>query len=318
MSVEPRPDRAFWELSLIRIFEETCLTLKQEGEIPGSIHLCIGQEAIPVGACSALEPDDAVTATYRGHGWALARGSDPAQMFAEMMGKASTLSGGRGGSPFFSDASVNFLGENSIVGAGVPIALGAAVDAWQRNRSCVSIVSIGDGALNQGATQEALNFASAFALPLIVVVENNVYSEMTPWRNLTAITELTERARGYAMAAVQVDGNDVWAVAEAVTLARDNALDGRGPTFIEAQTERLVGHYSGDVQAYRPPGEVEDARSREPLAVFRQHAGRRWPDTHFDYDHLDAEVRQTIDSAVDEARALPSPDAETLLDHLYA
>src|SRR5690606_26168544 len=163
---------------------------------------------------------------------------DPAQMFAELMGRDSKLSGGRGGSPFFSDASTNFLGENSIVGAGVPIALGAAGDAWQRDRRCVSVVSIGDGALNQGATHEALNFAAAFALPLIVVVENNVYSEMTAWRDVTSIDQLVERAAGYAIPAVQVDGNDVWAVAQAVAEARDRALNGGGPTFIEAQTER--------------------------------------------------------------------------------
>lgn len=318
MRRDPAPERAFTEVNRIRLFEETCLALKEQGEIPGSIHLCIGQEAIPVGACAVLDTDDAVTATYRGHGWALARGSDPAQMFAEMMGRQSTLSGGRGGSPFFSDASTGFLGENSIVGAGVPIALGAAVDAWQRDRQCVSVVSIGDGALNQGATQEALNFAAAFALHLIVVVENNIYSEMTPWRNLTAITELTERARGYAIPAVQVDGNDVWAVAEAVATARDRALSGGGPTFIEARTERLVGHYSGDAQAYRPAGELEDARTREPLAVFDRHAARVWPGYDVDYDAIRSEVQREIDQAVVDARQIPEPSAEALMEHLYA
>ncbi|MPZ51841.1 MAG: thiamine pyrophosphate-dependent dehydrogenase E1 component subunit alpha [Acidimicrobiia bacterium] len=307
------PEQAYRAMARIRQFEEMCLELKSGGEIPGSIHLAVGQEAIPVGACSQLGPDDAVTATYRGHGWALARGVDLAQAFAEIMGRESTLSGGRGGSPYFSDASVNFMGENSIVGGGVPIALGAAVDAWQGDREVVSVVSIGDGALNQGNTHEALNFAAAFDLPLVVVVENNIYSEMTPWKDMMGIDSLQERAAGYGIRSVQIDGNDAFAVATAVGDARDRGLKGGGPTFVEAETERLVGHYSGDAQAYRPPGEVEDARTREPLVALRG----SHPDLVNSFDAIDAEVSVDIDAAVTAARAMNEPAPSTLTEHLY-
>lgn len=290
------------------------MSLKSDGEIPGSIHLAVGQEAIPVGACSELASDDTVTATYRGHGWALARGVDIIQAFAEIMGRESALSSGRGGSPYFSDASVNFIGENSIVGAGVPIALGAAIDVWQRDREVVSVVSIGDGALNQGNTHEALNFAAAFDLPLIVVVENNIYSEMTPWKEMMGIDSLQERAAGYGIYSEQVDGNDVFAVAAAVGSARERALSGEGPSFIEAQTERLVGHYSGDAQAYRPPSEVEDARTREPLVALRA----SHPDLGNTFDSIDAETATEVVTAVATARDIGEPAPSTLLEHLYA
>ncbi len=299
-------------MATIRQFEEKTAQLKDEGLVPGSIHLAIGQEAIPVGACSQMLPDDAVTATYRGHGWALARGTAPAEAFAEMMGRQSTLCGGRGGSPFFSDAATNFLGENSIVGAGVPVALGAAVDSWQRKRGVASIVSIGDGALSQGGTHEALNFAAALSLPLIVVVEDNIYSEMTPWRDMVGIDDLQTRAVGYGITADTVDGNDPLAVAAAVAEARSRAVDGGGPSFIVARTERLVGHYSGDAQAYRPSGEVENAREREPLVALR-----RRDDLPFDPDAVDKAVARTISDAVSDASSRPEPHPSTLEHHVY-
>lgn len=310
------PARARAGLVTIRRFEEACLRLKNDGEIPGSIHLCIGQEAVPVGACSQLDDDDAVTATYRGHGWALARGVDPAQMLAEMMGRESTLSGGRGGSPYFSDRSVNFLGENSIVGAGVPIAVGAALDAKVRRRGCVSLVSIGEGALNQGATHEALNFAGVFGLPLIVVVEDNVYSEMTPWRDLTSVDRLADRIAGYAIPALEVDGNDPWAVAAAVSEARERAV-ASGPSVVIAATQRLVGHYSGDAQLYRPAGEVEALRAVEPLAVFADHAARAGHPP-IDVEPIDDEASAAVEEAVVAARTVPEPRPDEVESYVYA
>lgn len=303
-------------MATVRFFEEECMRLKQDGEIPGSIHLCIGQEAIPAGACSQLAPDDAVTATYRGHGWAIARGVDLAQMFAEMMGRESSLSGGRGASPYFSDRSTEFLGENSIVGAGMPIALGAALDAKVRGRDCVSVVSIGEGALNQGATQEVMNFAGVFELPLIIVVEDNTYSEMTPWRDLTSVDRLADRALGYGLRTLEVDGNDPWAVAEAVSTARDAAVSGGRPTFIVARAQRLVGHYSGDAQLYRPAGEIAALQQVEPLAVFADTASRAgYAPT--DTEIIDAEARVRVAAAVVAAREIAEPDPTTAESHLY-
>ncbi|TBL29947.1 thiamine pyrophosphate-dependent dehydrogenase E1 component subunit alpha, partial [Verrucosispora sp. SN26_14.1] len=253
-------------MARIRRFEERLAALKDDGEIPGSIHLCNGQEAIPVGAARALRDGDHVTATYRGHGWALARGVDMTGLFAEMMGRDSAVNGGRAASPYLSDPGRWFMGENSIVGAGVPIATGAALTAQRTGSGAVSVVSIGDGAMNQGNVHEAINLAAVLDLPLVLVVENNVYSEMSRIEDMVRIRQLAERAAGYGIPGRVVDGNDPDAVAEAVAEAVTRAREGSGPSIVEAMTERLVGHYSGDVQHYRPAGEIAAAREREPLA----------------------------------------------------
>jgi TPP-dependent pyruvate/acetoin dehydrogenase alpha subunit len=305
-------------MAVIRAFEERCMELKMAGEIPGSVHLCSGQEAIPVGACRTIAAGDAVTATYRGHGWAIARGLGLADLFAELMGRDSALCGGRAGSPFFSSAPHGFLGENSIVGGGVPMAVGAALAALHDRSGAVSMVSIGDGALSQGAVHEALNFAAVYALPLVVVVENNVYSEMTPVRAMVRIDPLSRRADAYGIPGVTIDGNDVNEVEQAVGAAVQRARRGEGPSLVEALTERLVGHYSGDAQQYRPAGEVAAAREREPLARLRKTAaanGKHWTEG---LESIDREVGELIDSAVAEARAIPFPDPTTAKEHIYA
>lgn len=306
------------EMLRIRLFEERCAELKDTQEIPGSIHLGIGQEAIPVGACGHLERTDSLTATYRGHGWALARGVPAAEMFAEFLGRESSLSGGRGGSPYFTAHEHGFLGENSIVAGGMPIALGAAVAAWQQNRTDVSLVAIGDGALNQGAAHEALNFAAAWTLPLVVVVENNLYAEMTPWDAMIGVGRLSDRAAGYGMPGTTVDGNDPAVVRETVAEAVARARDGHGPSLIEAMTERLVGHYSGDAQVYRPAGEVDEARSREPLVRLRDRILQDDPSAQRQLDDTAAAVRAEIDEATEVARRRPEPDPATAREHVYA
>ncbi len=311
-------EQAYERMARIRVFEERTSDLKTAGEIPGSIHLANGQEAIPVGTCAVLQAGDAVTATYRGHGWAVARGVPLAELFAEMMGRDSALCGGRGGSPYFSAPAQDFLGENSIVGAGVPVALGAALAARVRGDGSISVVSIGDGAMNQGATHEALNFAAAFALPLVVVVENNLYSEMTPVRDMIAIERLAERAAAYGMPGCTIDGNDPFVVLQAAGEAAERARGGGGPSLIEAMTERLVGHYSGDMQAYRPAGEVDRARTREPLVRLRQRIADEQPDLAARLAAVDARVAEEVSAAVDAARARPEPDPATATEHVYA
>lgn len=299
----------------IRRFEERLTVLKEGGEVPGSIHLCDGQEAVPVGACRALRPDDYVTATYRGHGWAIARGVPLADLFAEIMGRDSALCGGRAASPYLSDPRHRFVGENSIVGAGVPVAAGAALSAATRRDGAVSLVSIGDGAMNQGNVHEALNLAAVLDLPLVVVVENNGYSEMSRIVDMVRVSRLAQRAAGYGIPGGTVDGNDPDAVAETVGVAVARARDGGGPSLVEAMTERLVGHYSGDVQHYRPAGEVAAARSREPLARLRAAAD---PAQAAAYDAIDAEIDMEIEAAVAAARAVPFPDPANVREHLYA
>lgn len=299
-------------MARIRRFEERLTALKDAGEIPGSIHLCNGQEAIPVGACRALRDGDHVTATYRGHGWAIARGVDLTGLFAEMMGRDSALCGGRAASPYLSDPGRWFVGENSIVGAGVPIATGAALTAQRTGSGAVSVVTIGDGAMNQGNVHEALNLAAVLDLPLVLVVENNVYSEMSRISDMVRVRQLAERAAGYGLPGRVVDGNDPDAVAEAVTEAVGRAREGSGPSIVEAMTERLVGHYSGDAQHYRPTGEIAAAREREPLVRIRRAA-----DLTARLDAIDAEVSTEIENAVTAARAVPYPDPATAEEHVY-
>ncbi|MFE0593304.1 thiamine pyrophosphate-dependent dehydrogenase E1 component subunit alpha [Micromonospora echinospora] len=301
-------------MARIRRFEERLAALKDAGEIPGSIHLCNGQEAIPVGAARALRDGDHVTATYRGHGWAIARGVDLVGLFAEMMGRDSALCGGRAASPYLTDPGRWFIGENSIVGAGVPVAAGAALTAQRTGSGAVSVVSIGDGAMNQGNVHEALNLAAVLDLPLVLVVENNVYSEMSRIEDMVRIRQLADRAPAYGVPGRVVDGNDCDAVAEAVTEAVTRAREGGGPSIVEAMTERLVGHYSGDVQHYRPAGEIAAAREREPLARIRQAADA---DLTARLDVIDAEVAAEVEAAVTAARAVPFPDPATVKEHVH-
>ncbi|MEV0398046.1 thiamine pyrophosphate-dependent dehydrogenase E1 component subunit alpha [Polymorphospora rubra] len=302
-------------MARIRRFEERLMTLKDEGEVPGSIHLCNGQEAIPVGAARVLRDGDYVSATYRGHGWALARGVDMAALFAEIMGRDSALCGGRAASPYLSDVSRRFVGENSIVGAGVPVAAGAALTARHQGTGDVSVASIGDGAMNQGNVHEALNLAAVLDLPLILVVENNVYSEMSRIDDMVRVRQLAERAAGYGIPGTVVDGNDPDAVAAAMATAVERARAGAGPSIVEAMTERLVGHYSGDAQHYRPAGEIADARTREPLVRIRNAADAALTAT---LDAIDAEVAAEVEAAVAAARATAFPDPATVKEHLYA
>jgi TPP-dependent pyruvate/acetoin dehydrogenase alpha subunit len=305
-------DAAYSQILRVRLFEEQLMALLKAGELVGSAHLCIGQEAIPVGACSVLGTDDALVATYRGHGWAIARGAPLAEMFAEILGRDSRLCGGRGGSAYLNAPTYGFLGENSIVGAGVPMALGAALaHSFDEvtNRS-VAVVSIGDGAMNQGNVHESLNMAAVLGLPLLVIVENNGYSEMTPADALTAVPA-HQRAPAYGIEGVVVDGNDPEAVAGAVGQARSAVLERGRPVLVEAMTHRLVGHYSGDLQAYRPAGELERARLNDPLARLAQRIGEA------SVARLAEAVAAEVAAALGAARSVPYPGPAQAGDHLY-
>jgi pyruvate dehydrogenase E1 component alpha subunit len=250
----------------IRLLEEKVKDLRLAGDVVGSVHLAIGQEAGPVGACSVLEEKDALFATYRGHGWALARGVPPAAILAELLGRATGVNGGRAGSAYFSAPEHGFHGENSIVGAGAPLAVGAALAGKHDGSHRVAMVVFGDGAMNQGAVHESMNFASAFDLPVVFVCENNEYSELTPIRDMVRSDVLAERARAYGMIGERIDGNDPAVVRDRVGDAIEIAREGGGPTLLELMTQRLVGHYIGDMEQYRQPGEMERLAEQEPAA----------------------------------------------------
>jgi TPP-dependent pyruvate/acetoin dehydrogenase alpha subunit len=296
----------------IRSFEDATKRLKSAGEIQGSLHLCVGQEAIPTGTCAALGPTDRIMCTYRGHGWMIARGIPLSDLFAELMGRDSTLCGGRGGSAYMSAIGFGMLGENSIVGGGMPIAAGSALRSQQMPDGAVTIAVIGDGALNQGAVHEALNFAAVLKLPLVTIVENNGYAELTPTNAMFPVTPLSARAAAYGMPAHEVDGNDVDAVADTMAKVTGAARGGDGPQFVEAHTHRLSGHYDLDPQTYRPEGELEQAELDEPLARL----GREL-DTDVT-DQMRTAVESEISQAIEDARRVPYPDAEGFRRHLYA
>jgi 2-oxoisovalerate dehydrogenase E1 component len=309
---------AYRQMAVIRRFEEECLRLSHSGFIKGSIHLCLGQEAIPVGVCAAQEPDDRVIATYRGHGWAISRGVPLEPLLGEICQRAGGINGGRCGSPLLSAPEYGFLGENSIVGAGLPIAAGAALAAQAQGSGRVITVSIGDGAMNQGSVHEALVFAAARSLPLVIVCENNGWAEMTPAGAFLRGADLADRARGYHIAAEIVDGCDAEAVFDTAAWALAEARAGRGPVFLECKTVRLGGHYNADIEHYRPRAEAEQARSQEPLARLRHWIVSTGYGPAAALDAIDAEVSQQIGGVTAAVQAMPEPSASTAAEHITA
>ncbi len=260
---------AYREMLFIRAFEQQCFDLSTSTPpgIAGSIHLCAGQEAIPVGAMAALRPGtDRIVATYRGHGWALSGNLDPEQVLAEICHRKNGINGGRAGSALITAPWAGFIGENSIVGAGGPIACGVAFGA--RLKKSIVIVSFGEGATSQGALHESLVFASTFALPVIFICENNGWSEMTASSEIIKVDRLAKRASGYGMTGVTVDGTDPIAIRDTVAQAAEHARDGHGPSFIECRVSRLWGHYNRDVEHYRPKEDRSAAVENDPLTIL--------------------------------------------------
>jgi TPP-dependent pyruvate/acetoin dehydrogenase alpha subunit len=306
--------RAMYE---IRSFEDECHRLFAQGLVRGSTHLCQGQEGVVVGACRALHAGDTMTCTYRGHGAVLAMGAPLDRAFGEILGKADGLCGGKGGSMHLTDVSVGALGSFAIVGAHLPIAVGAALAAQYRRTGAVSLCFFGDGATNIGAFHEALNLASAWKLPVLFVCENNLYGEYSPIAATTPIERLADRADGYAMAKARIDGNDVEAVHSAVFQAGQRARAGDGPTLIEALTYRHKGHSRSDPARYRPDGELEAWLERDPLLLLaRRLAGSGVDDPQLEAVRLAAE--RTVAKALERAQAWPEPDPGQRFEDVYA
>lgn len=302
----------------IRAFEDECLSLSKEGFVAGSIHLSVGHEAIPTGALRALGEGDPVFATYRGHGWAAACGVPLKDLLAEVCHRQGGVNGGRGGSAYLTAPRYRFYGENSIVGAGVPIAAGVAMAAKLRGTGQVAVVSIGDGAMNQGSVHEAMNFAAVNRLPVIIVCENNGWSEMTPISSMSRIEDLARRADGYGFPGVVVNGNDPEAVHDAVQRAREAALRGEGPTLIECKTVRLSGHYNNDIEHYRPKADIADAWDRDPIPACRSRVLELGLATEVALADLEEAVQMELAALADEVRALPAADPSESTDHVYA
>lgn len=301
----------------IRLLEDKITALRKQQTIQGSVHLCIGQEAIYVGARSALTDQDRVFSTYRGHGWAMACGVPAEGILAELLGRETGVCRGRGGSAMFSAADHGFYGENSIVGAGAPIACGAALSARVRQEPRVALTAFGDGAMNQGAVHEAMNFAAYLDLPVLFVCENNRYAELTPIAETVRDAELHKRAAAYGMPGERIDGNDLAAVRACVAHHARRAREGHGPALIEMMTQRLVGHYYGDMQSYRPKGELSEAKLHEPIVRLRQQLLAQGLDAAA-LDAVEAEAQAHIEAAAAAALAAPPANPTTVKDHLHA
>jgi pyruvate dehydrogenase E1 component alpha subunit len=302
----------------IRLFEEAVERLFREGRIGGTTHTCIGQEAVAVGAAAALLPQDAITSTHRGHGHFIARGGDPGRMLAELFGRATGYSAGRGGSQMMMDVSIGFYGANGITGAGIPFAAGLALDARLRGTNRVTVCLFGDGAANQGVFHETLNLASLWKLPVVFLCENNGYAMSTASGRGLAHPRIADRAAAYAMPSADVDGNDLPAVRQAVADAAQRARDGNGPTLLECRTYRLSGHSRGDTREYRPRAEEEAAWENEPIRRFEALllAQGLLDETTRAARHEAARAR--IEAAILFAESSPLPDPATVAEGVFA
>jgi TPP-dependent pyruvate/acetoin dehydrogenase alpha subunit len=320
---EASPDlllEIYRRMTTIRQFEETVYDLYSRGTMPGLAHLYTGMEAIAVGVCIVLDPDDKITSTHRGHGHLLAKGGDPKRMFAELLGRADGYNRGKGGSMHIVDLSLGILGANGIVAGGLGIAAGAALSARLLEQDRVSVAFFGDGALNEGLFYETANMASLWELPVVYVLENNQYGEYTRNSRATAGTG-PARAEAMEIPAVSVDGNDVLAVYEAARLAVARARGGAGPSFIECVTYRWRGHHmgdQGDTYGYRTQQEIEEWMRKCPIRRLRERLiAEELADASL-LAQIDAEVRARIDDAVEFARQAPFPEPAEVFTDVYA
>jgi acetoin:2,6-dichlorophenolindophenol oxidoreductase subunit alpha len=310
--------KAYRDMVTIRRFEERVQDEFSKGHIPGFVHLYAGQEASAVGVCSHLGPDDHIASTHRGHGHSIAKGCDVVGMMLELFAKKGGLCGGKGGSMHIADLDHGMLGANGIVGGGPPLVIGAALTAKTLRNGKIAVSFTGDGGSNQGTTFEAMNMAVVLKLPAIFVFENNGYGEYTGAEYAVGSRDIAGRAAGFGMPAVKVEGDDFFAVYEAMREATERARNGGGPSAIEVNTCRFYGHHSGDAQLYRGKDEVRKLRDeRDCLKNFR----RRVTDARLletqDLDAVDAEVAALIDQAVAAALAAPPPEPETLMTDVY-
>lgn len=302
------------DMMLIRSFEEKAEELYMLGRVHGTMHLSIGQEAAAVGLSYALDDDDYLLNTHRGHGHCLAWGSNPDLMMAEFMGKENGYCRGRGGSMHIANVDANNLGANGIVAGGLPISVGVGLSIKQRKTRQVVAAIFGDGAGNAGAFHESLNMAAIWKLPIIYFCENNQYAMSMSFQRAFAIEHLSQRGAAYGMPGVTVDGNDPLAVYSAVKEAVSRARNGEGPTLIEALTYRYKGHSKSDRQAYRTRDEVKEWQEKDPIKRFANLLGL----ADAEREALQAQARERIENAVKFADESKEPDLSTIMEGVYA
>ena len=309
---------AYRTMRTIREFEERLHVEFATGEIPGFVHLYAGEEASGVGVCMHLDDRDRIASTHRGHGHCIAKGCDVDGMMAEIYGRKNGLCAGKGGSMHIADLNKGMMGANGIVGGGPPLICGAGLAAKQLGTGGVAIAFVGDGGSNQGTTFESLNLASVWNLPCIFVVENNGYAESTSSKWSIACDDAADRASGFNMPGVVVDGHDFFAVYEAAGEAVKRAREGGGPSLIECKLNRYYGHFEGDAQTYRGPDEVRKLReSRDCLHLFRDKVIAAALVDAAGLEAIDKEAEALVDGAVSKAKAAPPPAANDLLTDVY-
>jgi pyruvate dehydrogenase E1 component alpha subunit len=310
--------RWYHQMVGIRLFEDKVQQLFQTGLIQGTTHLAQGQEAVSVGAIAAMQPGDVQTNTYRGHGEALALGMEPEVAFAELMGRRAGCSLGLGGSMHLIDVTKGNIGANAIVGAGLPIALGAAMAFRIRGLPHVALTFFGDGSTNIGTFHESLNMAAVWKAPAVFVITNNLYGEYSPLRTTTPIDDLARRADPYGMPGVIVDGQDVEAVHAAVVAAIERARAGDGPSLLEMKTYRYRGHSRTDPAKYRPEGELDAWKARDPIAILGARLAAAGVLTEAEQAAIHATTRTEIDAAAERAAQSPYLELEETADYVYA
>ena len=306
------------KMRMIRSFETKLGELVAAGKMGGFMHLYAGEEAIAVGVCAHLSDTDIVASTHRGHGHCIAKGVDVHAMMAELFGRATGCCKGKGGSMHISDIEKGMLGANGIVGAGIPLATGAALTAKMKRSGGVAVAFFGDGASNQGAFHESLNMASNWKLPALYVIENNGFGEFTPTEFVVPVKDIAVRATSYAMKSLIADGMDFFDVFEKTAEALEHCRSGAGPVLLECKTYRFEGHFVGDSLVYRSKEEAEDwIQNRDPLQNFESHAVEASLVDSDDLRRLDHEVEEELASAVEAAEAAPFPELSEILTDVY-
>jgi pyruvate dehydrogenase E1 component alpha subunit len=306
------------QMRTIRAFEEKLAELVMAGQLTGFLHLYAGEEAVAVGVCTHLSDRDVVTSTHRGHGHCIAKGVELRAMMAELFGRRTGVCKGKGGSMHIADLDRGMLGANGIVGAGIPLAVGAALTASVKKTGGVAVAFFGDGASNQGQFHEALNLAAVWRLPAIFVVENNLYGEATPYEFVTPVRNLADRAAAYAMPSAVVDGMDFFDVHQKAGEAIDRARRGDGPTLLECKTYRYFGHYVGDPLTYRTKEETEEVqRTRDPLALLERRVVESGLIDGAVLRTIDGQVAENVADAVGWAQQSPLPSPEDLFADVY-
>ena len=317
MIEKERAGKIYGDMNRIRAFELKALSLFESNKLRGSVHLYVGEEAVAATVCSRLSDEDYIASTHRGHGHCIAKGARLDRAMAELMGKATGYCKGRSGSMHIADFSKGNLGANAIVGGGIPIAVGAGLSCKLLKNGKVSVSFFGDGASNEGTFHESLNLAAVWKLPVIFVCENNLYGISVPAWQSTSVKDISDRAAGYGIPGVSVDGNDVEAIDEAFKTAYERAVAGEGPTLIECKTYRWIGHWTGDPQTYRSREEVEQWKEKCPIKRYREKLLEQGLFTARELDAMEQAALREADEAAEFALNSPEPDPATLLEDVF-